>query len=288
MEPAIRIDQVSYSYDSENYSIEDINLTIEDNEFVAIIGQNGAGKSTLLKNLTGLLRPTKGDIYIRGKNARAMPVSVISREIGFVLQNPDRQLFAATVYDEVAYALVNAGMPQEEIKGKVGESLESVGLSAMTDMFPPALSKGDRAKVVIASVLAMGSKTIILDEPTSGQDYRSCHQIMNIAKDLHRRGRTVIFVTHNMSLVAEYALRAIVMTQKRVLWDGRVEDVFNREEELARTHILPPQIVRHARQLRREIPLETIPLTVAGLGEQLLALKRAGKADGKADGPGEG
>jgi energy-coupling factor transport system ATP-binding protein len=276
MEPAIRIDHVSYSYDSENNSIEDINLTIEDNEFVAIIGQNGAGKSTLLKNLTGLLRPTRGEIYIRGKNARTMSVSVISREIGFVLQNPDRQLFASTVYDEAAYALVNAGMRQEEIKNKVRESLESVGLSAAADMFPPALSKGDRAKVVIASVLAMGSKTIILDEPTSGQDYRSCHQIMDIIKDLHRKGHTIIFVTHNMSLVAEYARRTIVMMQKHILWDGKVEDVFNREEELAQTHILPPQITCLARQLRREIPFEKTALTVAELGEQLLALKRAG------------
>jgi energy-coupling factor transport system ATP-binding protein len=275
MEPAIKIEHVSYSYDSENNSIEDINLTIEDNEFVAIIGQNGAGKSTLLKNLTGLLRPTKGEIYIRGKNASTMPISVISAEIGFVLQNPDRQLFASTVYDEVAYALINAGINQEEIKSRIQASLESVGLSAMTDMFPPALSKGDRAKVVIASVLAMGSKTIILDEPTSGQDYRSCHQIMDIAKDLHRQGHTIIFVTHNMSLVAEYAHRTIVMMQKHVLWDGKVEDVFNREEELAKTHILAPQIIRHARQLRQEIPFEKNVLSVAELGDQLLALKRA-------------
>jgi energy-coupling factor transport system ATP-binding protein len=281
MEPAIKIEHVSYSYDSENNSIEDINLTIEDNEFVAIIGQNGAGKSTLLKNLTGLLRPTKGEIYIRGKNARTMPISVISAEIGFVLQNPDRQLFASTVYDEVAYALINAGTKQDEVKSRIQESLESVGLAAVADMFPPALSKGDRAKVVIASVLAMGSKTIILDEPTSGQDYRSCHQIMDIAKNLHRRGHTIIFVTHNMSLVAEYACRTIVMMQKRVLWDGRVEDVFNMEEELAKTHILSPQIVRHARQLQREIPFKKSVLSVADLGEQLLALKRAG-------GPGAG
>ncbi|MDR2259018.1 MAG: energy-coupling factor ABC transporter ATP-binding protein [Treponema sp.] len=276
MEPAIQIDNVSYSYDSENNSIEDINLTIEDNEFVAIIGQNGAGKSTLLKNLTGLLRPAKGEIYIRGKNTRAMSVSLISTEIGFVLQNPDRQLFASTVYDEVAYALINAGMSQEDIKSRIRESLEVVGISAMADMFPPALSKGDRAKVVIASVLAMGSKTIILDEPTSGQDYRSCHQIMDIIRNLHRKGHTIIFVTHNMSLVAEYARRTIVMMQKHILWDGKVEDVFNREEELAQTHILPPQITRFARRLRREIPLEKTALTVAELGEQLLALKKAG------------
>jgi energy-coupling factor transport system ATP-binding protein len=285
MEPAIKIDHVSYSYDSKNgakndginNAIADINLTIEDNEFTAIIGRNGAGKSTLLKTLTGLLRPSEGAVYIRGKNSAAMSVSRISAEIGFVMQNPDRQLFASTVYGEAAYGLVNAGLPRDEIKRRVEESLDTVGLSAMTGMFPPALSRGDRAKLVIASVLAMRPRTIILDEPAGGQDYRSCRQIMGIAQDLHRKGRTVIFVTHNMSLVAEYAHRVIVMMQKRVLWDGRVEDVFNRDEELSQAGILPPQIVRYARQLRRDIPLEKTALGAAELGEQLLALKRAAR-----------
>jgi energy-coupling factor transport system ATP-binding protein len=208
-----------------------------------------------------------------------MPVSAISAEIGFVMQNPDRQLFAATVYDEAAYGLIKAGMKREEIKSRTQESLEAVGLSGMADVFPPALSRGDRAKLVIAAVLAMGSRIIMLDEPAGGQDYRSCHQIMGIAKDLHRRGYTIIFVTHNMSLVAEYAKRAIVMMQKRVLWDGRVEDLFNREEELAKAHILPPQIIRHAWQLRREIPLAENVLRVAELGEQLVALKRASRPE---------
>jgi energy-coupling factor transport system ATP-binding protein len=193
------------------------------------------------------------------------------------MQNPDRQLFASTVYDEAAYALVNAGLPREEIKSRVGESLEAVGLSAMAGMFPPALSRGDRAKLVIASVLAMGPGTIILDEPSGGQDYRSCRQIMGIAEKLHRMGRTIIFVTHNMSLVAEYANRVIVMMQKRVLWDGDVEGVFNQDEELGKAHILPPQIVRHARELKREIPLEKTALSAAELGEQLLAIKRSAR-----------
>jgi energy-coupling factor transport system ATP-binding protein len=276
MEPAIKIDHVSYSYDSQNYSIEDIDLTIEDNEFVAIIGQNGAGKSTLLKNLTGLLRPTKGEIYIRGKNSREMSVSLISGEIGFVLQNPDRQLFANTVFEEAAYALKNMGMAEDEIGAKVRTSLAAVGLSGAEELFPPALSKGDRAKVVIASVLAMGSKTIILDEPTSGQDYRSCHQIMDIARDLHQKGHTIIYVTHNMSLIAEYAKRTIVMTQKRVLMDGNVAEIFSRVEELARTNILPPQITRLSQQLRAELPLEKEALNMADMGELLLAMKRGG------------
>jgi energy-coupling factor transport system ATP-binding protein len=276
MTPAIQIDHVSYSYDSKNYSIEDINLSIEDNEFVAIIGQNGAGKSTLLKNLTGLLRPTKGDIYIRGRNSREMAVSVISGEIGFVLQNPDRQLFANTVLEEVAFALKNMGIPEDEIARRVDESLTAVGLLGAKEMFPPALSKGDRAKVVIASVLAMGSKTIILDEPTSGQDYRSCHQIMDIARDLHQNGRTIIYVTHNMSLIAKYARRTIVMKAKQVFMDGKVEDIFSRVDELERTNILPPQITRLSQQLRAELSLDKEALSAAELGDLLLAPRKAG------------
>jgi energy-coupling factor transport system ATP-binding protein len=221
--PAIQLDNVSYSYDGTDYALENINLTIGGHEFTAITGENGAGKSTLLKNLTGLLRPSSGEIYIQGNNSRNMTAASISCEIGFVLQNPDRQLFAETVYDEVAFALKNAKMGKAEITRKVEESLEAVGLGDAEKLFPPALSKGDRAKVVIASVLAMDTKIIILDEPTSGQDYRSCIQIMNIAEDLYQKGRTVIFVTHNMALVTHYARRVIVMTKKRILTDGGVQ-----------------------------------------------------------------
>ena len=271
----LKIDDLSYSYREGAYALEHVNIEIYENDFVAIIGQNGAGKSTLLKNITGLLRPTEGAIYVNGKNNKDMSIADISKEIGFVLQNPDRQLFADNVYEEVAYGLRNAGMKEEDIKVRVEETLEAVGLSDKKEDYPPALSKGDRAKVVIACVIAMQPGIIILDEPTSGQDFKGCYQIMDIAKAMHKLGHTVIFVTHHMPLVTEYADRTIVMARKKVLMDGFSHDVFNYPEELATTNINPPQITQFGSQLAEFIPLEGTMLSVEELGEALLKLHKA-------------
>lgn len=271
----LKIDDLSYAYREGAYALEHVNIEIYENDFVAIIGQNGAGKSTLLKNITGLLRPTEGAIYINGKNNKEMSIADISKEIGFVLQNPDRQLFADNVYEEVAYGLRNAGMKEEDIKVRVEETLEAVGLSDKKEDYPPALSKGDRAKVVIACVIAMQPGIIILDEPTSGQDFKGCYQIMDIAKAMHKLGHTVIFVTHHMPLVTEYADRTIVMARKKVLMDGYSHDVFNYPEELATTNINPPQITQFGSQLAEFIPLEGTMLSVEELGEALLKLHKA-------------
>ena len=271
----LKIDDLSYAYREGSYALEHVNIEIYENDFVAIIGQNGAGKSTLLKNITGLLRPTEGAIYVNGKNNKDMSIADISKEIGFVLQNPDRQLFADNVYEEVAYGLRNAGMKEEDIKVRVEETLEAVGLADKKEDYPPALSKGDRAKVVIACVIAMQPGIIILDEPTSGQDFKGCYQIMDIAKAMHKLGHTVVFVTHHMPLVTEYADRTIVMARKKVLMDGYSHDVFNYPEELATTNINPPQITQFGSQLAEFIPLEGTMLSVEELGEALLKLHKA-------------
>jgi energy-coupling factor transport system ATP-binding protein len=269
---AIRIDHLSYSWDARGSVLTDINLSIADNEFTAVIGRNGAGKTTLLKNITGLLRPAAGDIVIRGKNSRGMTVSAIAAEIGFVMQNPDRQLFAATAYEEAAFALKNAGLPEAETRRRAEAALEAVGLFAERETFPPALSRGDRAKLVIAAVLAMGSRIIILDEPAAGQDYRSSRRIMDLAGDLHRNGYTVIFVTHTMALAAEYARRVVVLKDGGVFMDGPPRDVFGRVEELAAARILPPPAVRLSRELRPDIPLPHNALCAAELADMLLNL----------------
>ena len=217
--PTIRIVNLSHSYDSINNSLEDVNVSIAQNDFVAIIGQNGCGKSTLLKNICGLLRPSRGEIFIRGNNLKDLPLSAISAEIGFVMQNPDTQLFTDTVYSEVSFALRNAGMPEAEIRHRVDAALSAVGLEEQRDAFPLALNRGDRRKTVIAAVLAMGSRIIVLDEPDAGLDYRGSRRIMDIAGDLNSQGYTIIFVSHNMPLVEEYARRLIVMSGKSIIMD---------------------------------------------------------------------
>lgn len=270
-ELAIRVLGLCYAYKSQpKQALEGINLSVRHGEFVGIIGENGAGKTTLLKNLVGLLRPTSGRIEIHGLDASQLAVSELATHVGFVLQNPDQQLFAQTVEAEVAFGPRNLGLEAEEVARRVEDAMEATGLSAFRDEFPPALSKGDRAKVVIASVLAMQPDIIILDEPTTGQDYRGCHQIMRIARQLYHQGRTVLVVTHDMSLVAEYAERTIVMNQGKVLLDEGTASVFAHPEILGRAGVIPPQITRLSQRLPQQLGLPSCALSVKDLGRAIV------------------
>jgi energy-coupling factor transport system ATP-binding protein len=220
--PAVEIKNFSYTYPG-GACIGNINLSIAENDFLAITGTNGCGKTTLLKSITGLLRPCEGDIYIRGRNTKELSVSHISGEIGFVMQNPDSQLFTDSVYKEVAFALKNMRLPKAEIKQRVEDALKTVGLDDPS-AFPPALSHADKTKTLIACVLAMGCKIIIFDEIDVGNDYSGSLKIMNIVRGLHSRGFTIIFVTHNIFLAGEYAHRLIKMEKDGIIFDGRRED----------------------------------------------------------------
>ena len=216
--PAIQIKDFSFSYDQKTVLFDNINFTINDGDFTAIIGHNGCGKTTLLNIITGLLKFNNGDIYIRGKNTKGMPISVISKDVGFVMQNPDNQLFTDSVYKEVSFALKNMKLEKAEIEKKVDAALDTVGLQDR-DAFPHALNRADRTKINIACVLAMGCKILLFDEVDVGQDYRGYIKIMNIAKELHSKGYTIIFVTHNMSLVCQYAQGLIIMEK-----DGTISE----------------------------------------------------------------
>jgi energy-coupling factor transport system ATP-binding protein len=252
-EQLIQINNLTYTYANGFSALKGINININKNEFVAIIGQNGSGKSTLLKNLTGLLKPAIGDVLVDGLNTKEVSIAKLSCKVGFVLQNPDRQLFADTVEEEISFGPKNMKFSLQEIKERVEMALEYTGLKDNRDKFPPSLSAGERAKVVIASVVAMRPEIIILDEPTTGQDYRGCYQIMNIAREFHRAGHTVIVVTHNMALVAEYAYRTIVFCKGEVLLDGTAREVFGQPKILQMSYIIPPQITQIGQALEGEL-----------------------------------
>ena len=270
MSHAVEVKDVTFTYPNGFTALRGLNFTIEKGEFVAIIGQNGAGKSTLLKNLTGLLTPTSGDIIIDGSNTKDLSVARLSLKLGFVLQNPDRQLFADTVYEEVAYGPKNLKLGEEEIKERVEEAIRMAGLEDKVDEYPPALSAGERAKVVIASVAAMRPDIIILDEPTTGQDNRGRTQIMEIAKKFHEQGHTIIVVTHDMSLVAKYAKRTLVFCKGQLLLDGTTRDVFAQADVIKEAYILPPQITRMGAHAAPEVGITETFLTVDEMKEYLL------------------
>jgi energy-coupling factor transport system ATP-binding protein len=271
MSNAIQVCGLRHWYEPDRIILEGINLSIADGEFTAIIGQNGCGKTTLIKNISGLLRPRQGEIFIRGKNTAAMDVSGIAKEAGYVMQDPDNQLFEQTVFDEAAFSLKHTGS-KKEITEKVEEALETVGLLDKKDAFPPALPRADRIKTVFAAVLAMNTGILLLDEPIAGQDSENCRVIMDIIARLHQNGKTILLITHNISIAARYAMRIIVMKNGRIFMDGPPAEIFARSEKLILAGILAPQITRLSQKLRGQIPLEKDSLTPEELASMLVDL----------------
>jgi len=268
---SILVDNLDYIYQPLNvHAVKGVSFEIKKGEFVALIGQNGSGKTTILKNLLGLLRPTSGKVLVAGMDTSVTAVAEMAQHVGFVLQNPDQQLFAQTVAEEISYGPKNLGISPDMIEERIEKALKVVGLEGKRDEFPPAMPKGDRAKVVIASALALEPEIIILDEPTTGQDYRGCHQIMQIAKTMQEQGRTVVFVTHHMALVAEYARRVIVLSEGKVILDDVTEAVFSQPEVVRKAYIIPPQITELGQALPPELGLPRTPLTVETMCKSIL------------------
>jgi energy-coupling factor transport system ATP-binding protein len=265
---AIRICGLSHWYEPGRIVLDGINLSIADNEFTAVIGQNGCGKTTLIKNISGLLRPRQGEIFIRGINTTGADAAEIAKEAGYVMQDPDNQLFEQTVFDEAAFSLKRTHS-KKEITEKVEEALETVGLLGKKDAFPPALPRADRIKVVLAAVLAMNTQILLLDEPIAGQDSTGCRMIMDIIAGLHRKGKTILLITHNIGAAAQYARRIIVMKNARIFMDGSPREIFGQREKLAEAGILAPQITRLSHELRASIPLEKDALTPGELASML-------------------
>jgi energy-coupling factor transport system ATP-binding protein len=233
-------------------ALRGIDLSIHEGEFIAILGQNGSGKTTLAKHFNGLLKPTSGRILVQNKPTAEYSHRELSRWVGYVFQNPDHQIFARTVAEEVGFGLKMQGEIPKTIEKCVGEVLEVVGLQGYEQKIPFALTKGERQLVAVASVLAAQPQVIILDEPTTGLDYRHQRNMMEMLKRLNNRGHTIIIITHSMWVAAEYAKRTIVMKDGRILSDGPTRAVFAEENRLAETSLCPPSVVRLSNWLGTE------------------------------------
>lgn len=255
----IKTENLTFRYGAHEPALNNISLEIAAGECVAIIGQNGAGKTTLVKHFNGLHKPTSGKVYVAGMDTAPLKVSALARSVGYVFQNPDHQIFHDTVSKEVAFGLKNLGIPDKEIEIRVANALDAVGLTAHCQTYPFNLSKGQRQRVALASVLAMQTEIIVLDEPTTGQDYRESMQIMEMVRTLNAKGHTIVFITHDMSLVASYAHRAVVICQGEILADGDVRTVFAQPELLQKTYLNPPQVTALAQSLvRHSIPQDVL------------------------------
>ncbi len=251
----IEMQNLWYAYPSGHTVLAGLNISIKRGEFVALIGQNGAGKTTFLKQLNGLLKPTSGVVKIAGMDTSRVKTAKLAQKVGFLFQNPDHQIFLPSVRQEIAFGPKNLGLPDEEVEARILQAAEAVGLTAVLDENPVFLSKGQRQRVAFASLLSMRPEILVLDEPTTGQDYRESIEIMEMVRELNEAGHTIIFVTHDMELVARYARRIILLRQGRVVVDGPVREVFYRPELLTATGLLPPQIVRLALMFGENSPL---------------------------------
>jgi energy-coupling factor transport system ATP-binding protein len=262
----LKVEDLGYLYPAHRIeALREINLNIQEGEFVALIGQNGSGKTTLAKHFNALLKPTSGRVLLRGKPTTEYTHREISRLVGYVFQNPDHQIFCNTVYEEVAFGLKMLGEPPSSIEKQVSSALETVGLTGYEKKVPFALGKGERQRVAVASVLAIQPEVLVLDEPTTGLDDRHQRSLMEMLKNLHREGHTIIIITHSMETAAEYAGRAIVMKGGSILLDGPTRDVFAREDRLKEASLYPSSLVQVSNWLG------TRGLTVRQLAEELRA-----------------
>ena len=250
--PLLSVQDLRHVYPDGTAALQGVSLDVRAGEYVLVIGQNGAGKTTLVKHFLKLLEPTEGIVTVGGVDTRQLTVSELARRIGYVAQNPDNQIFSNTVGDEVAFALVNLDYPREEVEARTVESLEAMGLLEVRDAHPLSLPKGDRARIVIAAILAMKPEVIIFDEPTTGQDYRGAKYILDVSRQLHQMGKTVVVITHHLYLMPEYAERVIVMGKGTILLDAPIREAYHQTDLLRSTFLSPPQAVLLAQHLARQ------------------------------------
>lgn len=236
-----QIEDLSFHYEKQQNIFNQLSLTIQQ-ESTAIVGQNGAGKTTLVKLLKGLLKPVCGYIYYQGNDIHEKTVAMLAGDVGYVFQNPDDQIFKYTVLDEVMFGPLNIGMSKESAKEKALEALEIVGLKEKEKINPYDLDLSERKLVAIASVLAMDTQVLILDEPTIGQDKKGKEIIGNIILNLKKSGKTVISILHDMDFVAAYFDRVVVMKKGRIIASGTRETVFAQNDILEEAFIEQPYL----------------------------------------------
>ena len=242
----IAIEGVGFVYPDGTRALSEVDLTIGPGELVAIVGQNGSGKSTLVRHLDGLLRPTEGRVLHDGTDIAGERVAALAARVGIVFQNPDRQIFAGKVRSEVAFGPRIQGRPAATASTAAAAALEAVGLAALADANPYDLGYSQRKLLTLASILAMETPVVVLDEPTTGQDARGVERVRRVIADLSSAGRTVITISHDMRFVAETFRRIIVMGSGRVLLDGSPDEVFAQGAwpVLASTYLEPPLAAR--------------------------------------------
>ncbi|MBM4241137.1 MAG: ATP-binding cassette domain-containing protein [Euryarchaeota archaeon] len=266
---------VTYHYPDGTKALEKVNFRVDEGKIVALLGPNGAGKSTLFLHFNGILRPSSGEIKINGNSVEYSKKGLmkVRQTVGIVFQNPDDQLFAPTVVEDVAFGPMNIGLSKDEVERRVRESLEKVGMLGFEKKPPHHLSGGEKKRVAIAGILAMKPKIMVLDEPTSGLDPKGASQILKILYELNEEGMTIIISTHDVDMVPLYANQIYIISQGAIIKEGTPQKVFEDIETIRGANLRLPRIAHLMEILQKEdkLPFEKpYPLTIGQARKRVL------------------
>ncbi|MDD7430374.1 MAG: ABC transporter ATP-binding protein [Coriobacteriaceae bacterium] len=275
----IQFKNVVSSYDGVTPILKDVSFTIDDGDFVAFVGTNGAGKSTTMRLCNGLLKPDSGEVLIDGMPTTRLRTSELARRVGFLFQNPDRQICCGTVKEELLFGFTAQGGVTPEAEERVDAIIREFGFDPEAE--PYLLNRGTRQLLALASIIVMETPVIILDEPTTGLDYRECMKVMEVIERLHKQGTTVIMVCHDMEIVADFAERVIVMTGGEVIDQGPTFQIMRNSETMRAADLIPAQITDISMRLAEQLPsLASDALADANTVDEMVAALEAASRKG--------
>ena len=259
--PLIMIHDVEYVYSNGTVALKKVSLNINKGEFVAIMGQNGAGKTTLIRTINGLIRPTKGEIFLEGENIDSKTIATLSKKVGIIFQNPSHQLFSNTVEDEIKFSLKNLNLDREEIQIKVDKVLKEFNLEKYRKRSPLNLSGGESKKIAIASIICRDPEILVFDEPTLGQDAKEIRFFVKLLHNELKKGKTIIVVTHSVEFTIEHSPRTVLMSGGRIIADGPTKNILTNEFLVENSSLIMPQVYQLRIELQKigiDIPKEVV------------------------------
>ena len=250
----LEVKNIKYSYNADYQALKGVSLKIEKGEMVALLGKNGAGKSTLFLHLNGIYEPDEGQVFIDGEELKYDKKSLLKfrQKVGIVFQNPDDQIFAPTVEEDVAFGPLNLGLPMEEVQDRVENALARVGMSGFEKTAPHHLSGGQKKRVAIAGILAMKPEVMVLDEPTAGLDPQGVVDLSILLNELNDEGITIVISTHEVDLVPNYAEKVFVLVDGLLIAEGTPKEIFAKPEILEQANLKVPIVTDLFQQLERE------------------------------------
>lgn len=271
----IETNNINYSYPDGTKALENVDFKAKKGKIVALLGPNGAGKSTLFLHFNGILRPSSGSITIDGDQLSydKKDLLKVRQKVGIVFQNPDDQLFAPTVMEDVAFGPMNIGLPTEEVERRVKEALKRVGMDGFESKAPHHLSGGQKKRVAISGILAMRPQIMVLDEPTSGLDPRGASQILRILYQLNQEGMTIVISTHDVDLVPLYAYNVYIISEGKIIKEGSPREVFEDVKTIREANLRLPRIAHLMEILGKEDKLpfdKPYPLTIGEARRRIL------------------